>query len=299
VSVKCTSAVWATSTAKGGALLLLHAIAYHAHDDGTGAWPSIARLMEMTKFSERNVHYLLRQLEKDGELAIQQGAGPRGTNSYAVTVPGLLAAEQSPPVEADTPPLAGVQSLQGGAIFAGAKIAGGVQNPHDDAAKIAGGGAKSGTEIAPEPLVNRQERGMKTREGRKAPTAPPPPPRLTLATYQPDQDIAAWAAQHCPHVDLAAAVEHWRDWHAAKGDAIKDFAASLRAWLRREQPPRAPGFASQSTARRADANGKLNGHDAAAEAIRLLRRQDGGLSPPYDPPDDAIEATYTVQRRGP
>ncbi len=72
---------------KGSALLLLLAIADHAHDDGTGAWPSIKTLARKTRMSRRNVQLLVRHVEATGELKVLTGKGPHGCNAYAIQLP--------------------------------------------------------------------------------------------------------------------------------------------------------------------------------------------------------------------
>ena len=76
--------VWQRSTQKGSALLLLLAIADHAHDDGSGAYPSVPSLAKKVRMSERNTQYLLLKLEASGELEIHKGAGPMGCNLFRV-----------------------------------------------------------------------------------------------------------------------------------------------------------------------------------------------------------------------
>jgi Helix-turn-helix domain len=84
VSIKVSTYVWEYSEHKGTALLLMLAIADHAHDDGGGAYPSIATLARKARTSERNVKLLLPKLEGSGELEVKRGAGPHGTNLYRV-----------------------------------------------------------------------------------------------------------------------------------------------------------------------------------------------------------------------
>lgn len=87
MSIKVMTRVWENSKNKGSGLLLLLAIADHAHDDGAGAWPSIKTLAAKTRMSERNVQYLIRSVEKTGELKILTGEGPHGCNAYAIDLP--------------------------------------------------------------------------------------------------------------------------------------------------------------------------------------------------------------------
>lgn len=62
----------------GGEMLLALALADHAHDDGTHIFPSIARLAEKTRQSERSVQYQLRRMETSGWLVlVNAGIGGR------------------------------------------------------------------------------------------------------------------------------------------------------------------------------------------------------------------------------
>lgn len=86
MSIRVMTRVWDHSKASEGALLVLLAIADCAHEDGTGAWPSLAEIGRKARLSERGVRYALRKLEEAGELAIEYQAGPGGCNRYAVTM---------------------------------------------------------------------------------------------------------------------------------------------------------------------------------------------------------------------
>ena len=88
MSIQVMSWVWENSPAKGSGLLLLLALADHAHDDGCGAWPSVKTLAFKTRLSERNVQYLLRELAANGLIHIEPKAGPNGANVYTVNCGG-------------------------------------------------------------------------------------------------------------------------------------------------------------------------------------------------------------------
>jgi hypothetical protein len=94
MSLRATRAVWKHSEQKGGARLVLLALADVADDDGT-AWPSVATLADMTKLTERAVHLALTELVKSGELAVvEQGGGRRRTSRYAVALLDRMGAER-------------------------------------------------------------------------------------------------------------------------------------------------------------------------------------------------------------
>lgn len=67
MGVTFTSRVWDSSPCKGKALLALLALADWANEDGI-AWPSIAKLAQRIRVSERSAQRLLAQLEDDGYL---------------------------------------------------------------------------------------------------------------------------------------------------------------------------------------------------------------------------------------
>ena len=63
-------------------LLVLIVVADHAHDDGTGAYPSVPTIAAMARLSVRGVRNALGRLEASGVIAIERRAG-RG-NAYRV-----------------------------------------------------------------------------------------------------------------------------------------------------------------------------------------------------------------------
>ena len=83
MSVRMLTQVWYNSRHKGNALLLLLAIADNADDEGF-AFPGIKYLALKARMSERNVQYLLRVLEKSGELKVYPNSGPRKKNLYKI-----------------------------------------------------------------------------------------------------------------------------------------------------------------------------------------------------------------------
>ena len=83
MSIKVSSRVWASSSQRGGALIVLLAIADFADDDGF-AFPSIATLAAKSRLGESQTHCIVRNLRTAGELEIEQNAGPHRTNIYRV-----------------------------------------------------------------------------------------------------------------------------------------------------------------------------------------------------------------------
>lgn len=89
MSIKVMNLVWERSANKGSALLLELAIADHAHDDGTGAWPSVETLARKTRLTPRNTQMLLRKLEASKEIETRLGEGPFGCNAYVISLKSL------------------------------------------------------------------------------------------------------------------------------------------------------------------------------------------------------------------
>jgi hypothetical protein len=81
--------VWESSSAKGGARLVLLALADHANDEGY-CHPSVARLALKSALTERNVQLILRNLERRGELITLCGAGRGNVNAYWVLPPATI-----------------------------------------------------------------------------------------------------------------------------------------------------------------------------------------------------------------
>jgi hypothetical protein len=79
-----------TSRSSGTSLLVLIVIAEATHQDGTGAWPGISSIAQLARTTERTVYRVIRNLERAGELLIERGAGPHGTNLYAIPGVGQL-----------------------------------------------------------------------------------------------------------------------------------------------------------------------------------------------------------------
>lgn len=88
MSIKVMNWVWDNSKRNASELLLLLAIADHAHDDGGGAYPSVDSLAKKIRLKPRNTQYLLRKLEASGEIKIGDQDGPRGANIYTVIMQG-------------------------------------------------------------------------------------------------------------------------------------------------------------------------------------------------------------------
>jgi Helix-turn-helix domain len=115
-----------------GNRLVLLALAEHAHDDGTKAYPSNATLMKRTRLSERAVRDALRALERSNAVECYETLR-NGTKVYRIVGPF---------------------NVNGGSPRRG-------QNPP---------GAESGSQTAPEPSVTRQKRSSSSKRAGRAPT---------------------------------------------------------------------------------------------------------------------------------
>jgi DNA-binding MarR family transcriptional regulator len=82
------SKVWEMSSRRDGELLVLLAIADHANDDGA-AYPSIPKLAQKARLTERQARKVIRKLEEAGELRVERSNGGRNRcNRYFIVLPG-------------------------------------------------------------------------------------------------------------------------------------------------------------------------------------------------------------------
>lgn len=88
MSAEAVTVVLHHSRSEGTAKLVLWGIANH-HSDA-GAWPSIATLAKYAAVSERRVQQIIRDLEKLGEIVIEEqgglGQGQYKTNRYHILI---------------------------------------------------------------------------------------------------------------------------------------------------------------------------------------------------------------------
>ena len=102
---------------KGNAFVVLLMIANHAKEDGTGAWPSISTLAKKARIGERTVQRTIARLVRSGELSVEVGKGPVGTNLYSVNLTGvnLTGVNLTPVTVCDT---GGVSNRADGGVIA-------------------------------------------------------------------------------------------------------------------------------------------------------------------------------------
>lgn len=83
MSIEAISAVLERSKQHGNALLTLVVIAEHADRDGL-AWPSAARIAQRARIDLRSCWRIVRQLQRDNEIAIERGGGRGRSNRYRI-----------------------------------------------------------------------------------------------------------------------------------------------------------------------------------------------------------------------
>jgi Helix-turn-helix domain len=93
--------VFTSSKARGSARLVLLAIAWHAHDDGTQAYPKVRTLAAEANLKERQVQNILRRLEASGELVVERR--PHRTHLMTVVVKGAEDCTLDASRDAETP----------------------------------------------------------------------------------------------------------------------------------------------------------------------------------------------------
>jgi hypothetical protein len=86
MSVRVSAWVWEHSPVEHrGDLLVLLALADHAHDDGSSAYPSVDTLARKARLSRRGTFDALRRLKDCGAIT-PEGTGPTGTIRYRVNL---------------------------------------------------------------------------------------------------------------------------------------------------------------------------------------------------------------------
>lgn len=86
MSIASARLVWDHSKSRGAAFTIMLAIADWVNDKFGYAWPSIDAIAAKARVSPRHVQTELEHLQEIGELMVQYGTGPNGTNRYFVTI---------------------------------------------------------------------------------------------------------------------------------------------------------------------------------------------------------------------
>lgn len=84
MSVKIMTRVWEDCPQKAEALIVMLALADWCNDSGQ-CWPSLMKLAEKARISERAVFNIVRRLEEAGEITIVTSRGRGRTNTYNLT----------------------------------------------------------------------------------------------------------------------------------------------------------------------------------------------------------------------
>lgn len=161
----------------GGEMLLALALADHAHDDGTHIFPSIARLAEKTRQSERSVQYQLRRMEQSGWLVLvnagiggrRSGFGEGGrTRQYRINPEWMKGAEIAPFAK-------GAKQASEGCKTAQERVQNGVE--------------KGATAIAPEPRATKSNQKQPSHRECEREADP-----LALTAEQVDRELAGFGS---------------------------------------------------------------------------------------------------------
>ncbi|WP_329753258.1 helix-turn-helix domain-containing protein [Stenotrophomonas maltophilia] len=161
----------------GGEMLLALALADHAHDDGTHIFPSIARLAEKTRQSERSVQYQLRRMEQSGWLVLvnagiggrRSGFGEGGrTRQYRINPEWMKGAEIAPFAKGAKKASEGCKTTQ---------------------ERVQNGVEKGATAIAPEPRATKSNQEQPSHRECEREADP-----LALTGEQVDRELAGFGS---------------------------------------------------------------------------------------------------------
>lgn len=203
------------------AFRVLAALGSYADADGF-CYPSQGTIADRLKVSRQAVAKCIAQLVALGYVTVTHQFLPNGAKrnslyrlNFAIIAPMQpdIASPMQPEVTETQPDVATMQP----------------QKLHPMQPDIA---SHATSEVAYNvPSERSQENDPKkvTREQR------PRPIRVTIDTYEPDDDFLEGMAAERPDLRLPLVVSNWRDYHREKGDTVKDFEASLRRWIRNEK----------------------------------------------------------------
>lgn len=158
-------------------MLLALALADHAHDDGTHIFPSIARLAEKTRQSERSVQYQLRRMEQSGWLLLvnagiggrRSGFGEGGrTRQYRINPEWMKGAEIAPFEKGAKQSSKGCKTTQ---------------------ERVQNGVEKGATAIAPEPRATKSNQELPSHRECEREADP-----LALTAEQVDRELAGFGS---------------------------------------------------------------------------------------------------------
>lgn len=113
MSIEVMSRVWKYGPDDKGELLVMLALADFANDQGE-CWPSIGRVAEKARMSERGVQKIVARLVEEGLLVVHPNAGKKGTNLYVVMPPEGVNGVRGEPGSPRTPGPKGVNGVRPG-----------------------------------------------------------------------------------------------------------------------------------------------------------------------------------------
>lgn len=83
MSIRVMSQVWECADLDKSETLVMLSLADHANDDGI-CYPSISRLCERTRMTDRGIQAVIKRLIERGFLTVQMNAGRSGSNLYTL-----------------------------------------------------------------------------------------------------------------------------------------------------------------------------------------------------------------------
>lgn len=117
MSVRMMARVWDSGIEDRSELLVMLALADFCDDDGK-CWPSMARIAEKARTTERGAQKIVRRLEACGWLSVDTGNGRGGCNRYTLNpereTPNTVPPNAVHPEHGDTKPRTGVQKTPNG-----------------------------------------------------------------------------------------------------------------------------------------------------------------------------------------
>lgn len=256
--------VFKHSRSKNGARLVMLAIADACNcADGTGAYLSMAKLVEKTNLSERAVQDGAKAAVALGELKVELQAGPGGHNRYSVLMgvteesappQNLHPAESAPPADSSETP---AESAPGGADSA----PGTNNEPKENHSPPSGESAHAHADTG-----DQGSKSSGTKRGTRLPAD---------FSSKITPDMVAWFRKNCPNVDGKDQTNRFVDYWSEKTgkDATKlDWVGTWRNWMRREQDKFGPlpnGRASPNGSKFAEGSG-ARGRTWTAEEIDAM-----------------------------
>lgn len=239
MSVQVMAWVWnhAPADLSGTEQSVAIALANYASDEGGKAYPSVAKLCEITHWSERTVRATLQSLVDKGVIEIEQEATNKTPAVYCFPLyRGAVGAPQATSRGASRAP----QLIDRGASPAPLEESRGASGASRGAAPPVRGAAP-----APKPLLT-------VIEPRDTPLYPPKSTRDGRKTrwereWQMPPEWAEYARDHGedPEDMFTEFGLHW----LATGQAMADWLATWQGWVRRAPKFRRPGKASSETPR--------------------------------------------------